>query len=293
MNYQTANQYYKHLFGCKVYKLCLDAGMTCPNRDGTLSTAGCRFCAGGSGNFAVPVTENIAVCLEKAAEKVKQKNPSGRYLAYLQSYCNTYAPLKRLKQLYGALLEQPQIVGLCIATRPDLLPEPVIQLLEQLNAKKPVILELGLQTAFDQTANAMNRSYPLSVYNAVMTRLNQTRLHVIVHQIIGLPGENADMALQTTRHIVQSGAGGIKFHLLHVLKGTGLAADYDAGKFSVLSMTEYADILLQCLRLLPPNMVVHRITGDAPKSLLIAPLWSADKKRVLNYLNRRIENELS
>ena len=280
------SDHYRERFGCKVYKLSLDGGFTCPNRDGTLGTRGCIFCAGdGSGAFAEGSCGSVAVQLERAKARVSSKCKSGKYIAYFQSFTNTYAPVERLRQLYTAAMAPEEIVGLAIGTRPDCLGEDVVALLAELNRIKPVSVELGLQTVHEDTVRYIRRGYPNSVYFDAVRRLKAAGLEVVTHIIIGLPGETAEMAAQTTQAAISAGTDGVKFHLLHVLRGTDLERDYRAGNFEVLTLEEYGSILKQCIDLLPEDTVVHRITGDGAKKDLIAPLWSADKKRVLNYLN--------
>lgn len=283
--YQTLNEHYRKKFGCKVYKLALDGGFTCPNRDGTLGSRGCVFCSGaGSGEFAQGCEESVQLQLEQAKTRVLDKNRGGKYIAYFQSFTNTYAPVETLEALYRAALAQEDIVGLAVATRPDCLPAAVVDLLTRLNREKPVSVELGLQTTDPESARYLRRGYENAVYFDAVKRLKAAGLEVVTHVILGLPGETRETAAQTTRDAVAAGTDGIKFHLLHVLRGTDLAADYEAGKFWCLTMEEYGLWLKTCIDLLPEEVVVHRITGDGAKRDLIAPLWSGDKKRVLNYL---------
>lgn len=283
--YQTLNEHYRKKFGCKVYKLALDGGFTCPNRDGTLGSRGCVFCSGaGSGEFAQGREESIQLQLEQAKTRVRDKNRGGKYIAYFQSFTNTYAPVGTLEALYRAVLAPEDIVGLAVATRPDCLPAAVVDLLARLNREKPVSVELGLQTTDPESARYLRRGYENSVYFDAVKRLKAAGVEVVTHVILGLPGETRETAAQTTRDAVAAGTDGIKFHLLHVLRGTDLAADYEAGKFRCLTMEEYGLWLKTCIDLLPEEVVVHRITGDGAKRDLIAPLWSGDKKRVLNYL---------
>ena len=284
--YRTFHDYCKETFGCKVYKLSLDAGFTCPNRDGTLGSNGCIFCTG-SGEFAF--CGSIPQQLEKAKQLVADKNKSGKYMAYFQAFTNTYAPVCRLRQLYEAAIAPEDVVGLSIGTRPDCLGDDVLALLSEINAKKPVMVELGLQTVHPATAEYIRRGYETGVYFEAVKRLKAIGVHVVTHIILGLPGEIPEDMKETTRQAVAAGTDGVKFHLLHVLKGTDLAADYAAGKFRCLELSEYAGILKECIDLLPPHIVVHRITGDGAKKDLIAPLWSADKKRVLNFLNHYLQ----
>ena len=282
----TANEYYRRKFGCKVYKLSLDGGFTCPNRDGTLGTRGCLFCSeAGGGDFAEHGT--AAQQLELAKKRVSAKiKGDGRYIAYLQSFTNTYGPVEKLRKLYLQAIEPNDIVGLAIGTRPDCLPEDVVNLLSQINSRKPVSVELGLQTSSDRTAGIIRRGYPFSVYRDAVRRLKENGIEVVTHVIIGLPGETEKDAVKTTEDAVAAGTDGIKFHLLHVLRGTDLEKMYYAGKYEPLSLEEYGRILKACTEVLPQELVVHRITGDGAKKDLIAPLWSGDKKRVLNYLNQ-------
>ncbi len=282
---RTLSDHYREQFGCKVYKLSLDAGFSCPNRDGTLGTGGCIFCTG-SGEFAEGGPDPIAVQLQRARARVSAKNKGGKYIAYFQAFTNTYAPVETLERLYREAMAPEDIVGLSIGTRPDCLGEDVVALLERLSRIKPVSVELGLQTIHESTARYIRRGYPASVYFDAVRRLKAAGIEVVTHIILGLPGEDAQMAMETTRAAVRAGTDGVKFHLLHVLKGTDLAKEYEKGNFSCLSLEEYGQILKQCVRLLPETTVVHRITGDGAKRDLIAPLWSADKKRVLNYLHK-------
>lgn len=284
--YKTLSQYYKEKFGCKVYKLSINAGFTCPNRDGTLSHKGCIFCSEkGSGEFAES-GNNITLQLENAKKRVEQKNKDGKYIAYFQSFTNTYAPTKKLEKLYFEAIKPHYIVGLNIATRPDCLPDETVKLLESINKIKPVTVELGFQTSNEKTAEYIRRGYKNEVFEDAVKRLKACGIEVVSHIIIGLPNETKDDALKTTKFCVNTGTDGVKFHLLHVIKNTDLEKEYLSSKFHCLTLEEYADILKSCLAVLPRNTVVHRITGDGDKKTLVAPLWSADKKKVLNYLNK-------
>lgn len=284
--YKTANEYYKEKYGCKVYKLSIDGGFTCPNRDGSISTGGCIYCSAlGSGEFAESGT-NISEQLERAKVRVKGKIKSGKYIAYFQSFTNTYAPYDRLKALFYEAIKPDYIVGINIATRPDCLPDSTIELLKELNKIKPVTVELGLQTSDDAVAEYINRCYKSEVYKIVVSRLKNAGIEVITHIIIGLP---SDDPVKTTKFAVKSGTDGVKFHLLHILKNTKLAKEYKNGRVKALSLEEYAQILKNCISVLPKEIVVHRITGDGAKKDLIAPLWSADKKKTLNYLNKYLQ----
>jgi len=284
------SEYYKEKFGCKVYKLSLDGGFTCPNRDGTLGYRGCIFCTG-SGEFAEGGTEPIALQLERAKLRVNRKNKDGKYMAYFQAFTNTYAPVEHLRKLYYEAIVPEDIVGLSIGTRPDCLGEDVIALLSEINAIKPVSVELGLQTIHEKTARYIRRGYEAEVYFDAVKRLKTAGIEVVTHIILGLPGETEEMMLQTTEAAVAAGTDGVKFHLLHVLKNTDLAKDYEAGKFTCMTLDEYGEILKKCIGILPEHVVIHRITGDGAKKDLIAPLWSGDKKRVLNYLHKVLDTK--
>lgn len=279
------SDYYKEKYGCKVYKLSLDGGFTCPNRDGTVGVGGCIFCTG-SGEFAEGGPDPIAVQLERAKQRVRDKNRGGKYIAYFQAFTNTYAPVEKLRGLYLEAIAPEDIVGLSIGTRPDCLSEAVVELLSYVNQIKPVSVELGLQTIHEETADYIRRGYTGSVYFDAVKRLKAAGIEVVTHIILGLPGETVEMMLETTRAAVRAGTDGVKFHLLHVLKGTDLAKDYEAGNFQCLTLEEYGEILKKCIGELPEETVIHRITGDGAKKDLIAPQWSADKKRVLNYLHK-------
>ena len=284
------NEYLRNTFGCKVYKISLNGGFTCPNRDGTIDTRGCIFCsAGGSGDFAESPTQSVTEQIEAGKARVASKMKDGKYIAYFQAFTNTYGPVEKLRALYTEAIRHPDIVALSIATRPDCLPQEVLELLEELNHIKPVWVELGLQTIHPATADYIRRGYDLEVYNRAVRSLRARHLEVITHVIIGLPGETAADMVETVRYVVASGATGIKLQLLHVLRGTDLAKDYEAGKFEVLTEDAYMEILRQCLAVIPPQMVIHRLTGDGPKRILVAPLWSGDKKHVLNRVNRLLE----
>ena len=287
--YKTLSQHYREKFGCKVYKLAIDGGFTCPNRDGTLGFGGCIFCSGsGSGDFAEK-GNSIAEQLEKAKARVAFKNKGGKYMAYFQSFTNTYGPVEKLERIYAEAMAPDDIVGLAIGTRPDCLPEETIELLSRLNHIKPITVELGLQTIHEDTARYSRRGYETEVYYDAIKRLKAAGIEVVTHIILGLPGETADMMVKTTRAAVNAGTDGIKFQLLHVLRGTDLEKDYLVGRFRCLELSEYAHILKQCLDILPAETVVYRITGDGAKKDLVAPLWSADKKKVLNQLNRLLK----
>lgn len=292
--YHSLDYEMRQLFGTKVYKIALDAGMTCPNRDGTLGTRGCIFCSsGGSGDFAVSsmAAGTVTAQIEKAAARIQHKLGTSppAYMAYFQSYTNTYAPVDRLRRLFTEAIQHPDVKAISIATRPDCLPDEVLDLCQRLNQIKPVWIELGLQTIHEDTANLIRRGYPLSCFMDTLARLRNRNLKVIVHVILGLPGESREQMLQTVSALAHADIQGIKLQLLHVLKETDLAVLYEQGDCPMFSLEEYLDLVIDCVALLPPEIVLHRITGDGPKSLLLAPLWSANKRLVLNSLTRRFK----
>lgn len=289
MDIYTTNAYIRDTFGEKLYKISLNAGTTCPNRDGKAGTGGCIFCsASGSGDFSEDAVMSIDEQIELAKKRISGKCKCDRYIAYFQSYTNTYGDVDALREKFLAAARRDDIAAVSIVSRPDCFGPEVIDMIKDIIAVKPVWIELGLQTANDRTAQLINRCYDISVYDETMNRLRELGVHIIVHMIIGLPGETKEDMIDTVRYIVRSGANGIKLQLLHVLRGTVLEKMYEEGVFRALTFAEYADILCDCLKELPPDMVVHRFTGDGPKNILVAPLWSADKKRVINDLNRII-----
>ncbi|MBR5411223.1 MAG: TIGR01212 family radical SAM protein [Clostridia bacterium] len=282
----TLNDYCRREFGKKLYKLSLDAGFTCPNRDGTLGFGGCIFCpADGGGAFAgrgMTLDEQI----EDAKRRVAAKNKNGGYIAYFQSFSNTYAPVEKLKELYYPVIKRPDIDVLDIATRPDCLPDEVIALLKELNAIKPVWVELGLQTTKPESVAYIRRGYDTPVYDDAVKRLKEAGLYVVTHVILGLPGESTEDMKTTVSHAVSAGTDGLKLHLLHVLKNADLAAEYAAGRFETMTLDGYVEALRAVLPLVPDSVTVHRLTGDGDKRNLVSPLWSGDKKRVLNRLKK-------
>lgn len=291
MKYTSLNQYLKVRFGTKIYKIALDGGFTCPNRDGTLGTRGCIFCSkGGSGDFAESRELSIYDQIEQGKRKVANKIKDGKYIAYFQAFTNTYASVDRLQGLYMQAIEHEDIVALSIGTRPDCLSEEVIELLERLNKIKPIFVELGLQTIHESTAKYIRRGYELSVYDDAVRRLHKAGLNVVTHLVIGLPNETKEDMLKSVEYVCNV-TDGIKLQLLHILKGTDLEAQYNDGKIKTLTLDEYCDIICDCIKIIPKNVVIHRLTGDGAKKDLIAPLWSADKKNVFNTLNKRI-NEI-
>lgn len=288
MKYTTLNSYLKEKFGCKVYKISLDCGFTCPNRDGTLGYGGCIFCSeGGSGDFAESRTLGVTEQIESGKEKVKNKIKSGKYIAYFQAFTNTYADVNTLEKIFSEAINHPDIVALSIATRPDCLEQEKVELLSRLNKIKPIFVELGLQTVNEKTAKYIRRGYTLDVYDDAVERLHEQGINVVTHIIIGLPYETKEDMLSSVKYVCKV-TDGIKLQLLHILKGTDLAKDYFEHKFDVLSLEEYTDIIAECVKIIPENVVIHRLTGDGAKKNLIAPLWSADKKKVLNTINKRL-----
>ena len=286
---KTLNSYLKSRYGKKIYKVSIDAGFTCPNRDGTLDTRGCIFCsAGGSGDFAEDSKLSITEQIEKGKKRIAAKLPDGDYglIAYFQAFTNTYAPIEILEKVFMEAVSHPEVEIISIATRPDCLGEEILNLLRRINTIKPVWVELGLQTIHEKTAEYIRRGYPLGVYDEAVRNLKACGIETIVHVILGLPGEAKEEMLETVRYVGESGVEGIKLQLLHVLEGTDLADDYRAGKFECLSLDEYALLVKDALDVLPENIIIHRMTGDGDKKILIAPKWSEDKKNVLNTLHR-------
>lgn len=289
--YYSLNEYCKQTFGEKVYRLSLNAGCTCPNRDGTLSYGGCTFCSeGGSGDFAADYNVAITAQIEDAKTRIQKKTDCNKFIAYFQAYTNTYAPVSHLRRVFTEALEQPEIVGLSIGTRSDCLSGEVLDLLEELSSKKPVWIELGLQTIHTSTHAKLNTHTTVETFDAAVLALHSRGIPVITHIIFGLPGETQEMMLETVKHISALPVSGVKLQLLHILKGTKLSQEYQSGPFSLFELEEYCDFVIDCLEILPPDMVVHRLTGDGPRKLLIAPLWSTDKKRVLNTLQKKLKD---
>lgn len=289
MEYLSFNKYLKDKFGQKVYKISLDGGFTCPNRDGKTGTRGCIFCSkGGSGDFAESREMSITEQIESGKKRVEKKIKSGKYIAYFQAFTNTYAPVEMLRQKYEEAINHPDIVALSIATRPDCLGDDVLRLLNEMNKIKPVFVELGLQTIHQKSAKYIRRGYDLSVYDKAVRDLKKIGVNVVVHVILGLPNESENDMLETVKYVCESGANGIKLQLLHVIDGTDLAKDYKKGLFKTLEFDEYVNLIVKCVKIIPKDIVIHRLTGDGAKKDLIAPLWSADKKRVLNTINKRL-----
>ena len=296
MTYVSISDWLKKTFGQKIYRLSLSTGCSCPNRDGKSGFGGCVFCSeGGSGDFASP-PEDIQIQIERAKKLVDQKFPrtlpqdERRYIAYFQAFTSTYAPADRLRALYTEAISQPEVEILSIATRPDCLEEPVLDLLAEMNQIKPVWVELGLQTSNETTARLIRRAYPNEVFASAVRALKSRGIETIVHLILGLPGETEADMLESACYLADLKADGVKLQMLQVLKGTDLEKSYASDPFHLLSLEEYTDILISCIEQMPPEMVIHRITGDPPKRLLTAPEWTADKKRVLNYIHHRFKD---
>lgn len=288
--YRSLDYMLRERFGEKVYKVTLNGGMSCPNRDGTLGTRGCIFCsAGGSGDFAADPSMSVKEQIDSQIAVLSQKRPIRKYIAYFQAYTNTYGPLEYLRRIFNEAAAHPKVVALSIGTRPDCLGPGVLELLQELNRKKPVWVELGLQTIHEKTAEYIRRGYPLSCFEEAVKNLRERNIEVIVHTILGLPGESREDIFETMDYLNGKDIQGIKLQLLHVLKGTDLAYDYSAGKFSAYEREEYLDILTGCLERLRPEIVIHRITGDGPKDLLLAPLWAGRKREVLNMLHHQMK----
>lgn len=291
MKYTTLNNYLKERFGEKVYKIALNGGFTCPNRDGTIDTRGCIFCSkGGSGDFAESPDLTITEQIENGKKRLEKKIKNGKYIAYFQAFTNTYAPVERLRKIYEEAINHPDIVALSIGTRPDCLGDDVLALLDELNKIKPIFVELGLQTINEDTAKYIRRGYTLEVYDKAVADLHKIGINVVTHIILGLPNESKEDMLNSVKYACKV-TDGIKLQLLHILKGTDLAKDYEQGKFEVLTLEQYTEIIKECVQIIPENVVIHRLTGDGSKKDLIAPLWSADKKTVLNTINRALKDE--
>lgn len=288
MRYTSFNDFCRNKFGCKVYKLSIDGGFTCPNRDGSLATGGCIFCSGGSGRFAVS-GNNIKEQLEKAKAYVSAKGAQ-KYIAYFQSYTGTYAPVSKLEELYMAAISGDEIVALSVATRPDCLSEEVLALLAKINRIKPVFVELGLQTSNEKTAEFIGRGYENSVYIDAVKKLKANGINVITHLIFSLPNESEEDMLNSVKFSVSCGTDGVKFHMLNILEGSRLCEIYKKEPFYLLSREEYAELVAKAVSLLPENVVVHRLTGDGDKKILVAPEWIKDKKKTLNTINKAIVN---
>lgn len=288
--YHSLDYELKQTFGEKVYRLSLNGGMTCPNRDGTLGNHGCIFCsAGGSGDFAAAPDLSVHAQILSAKKRIQAKTGCKKFIAYFQAYTNTYAPVEYLRKIFTEAIHHPSVVALSIGTRPDCLGEDILDLLTELNQIKPVWIELGLQTIHERTAAYIRRGYPLSVFETAVRNLRERGIEVIVHTILGLPGESEEDILATMEYLNHRDIQGIKLQLLHVLKGTDLAQEYLEGKFHVYEREEYLNLLIRCIEHLDPEIVIHRMTGDGPKELLLAPLWTGRKREVLNLLHHQMK----
>lgn len=285
--YHSLNYYLKNLYGEKVYKISLNAGLTCPNRDGSISTNGCIFCSkGGSGDFTFSPTLSIYEQIERGKKLVSKKYTGTKFIAYFQAFTNTYGDINYLRKMYFEAINHPDIIGISIATRPDCLDESIIELLNEVNSYKKVWIELGLQTIHDKTAKIINRGYDLEIFDKAIYNLSSINLDIIVHLIIGLPSETKNDIIKSVKYVCSKPIQGLKLQLLHVLKNTELEDYYYNKGFNTLSLIEYIDILIECIEYIPKDIVIHRITGDAPKNLLIAPKWSTNKKHVLNTIHK-------
>lgn len=288
--YHSIDYHLKETFGEKVYKISLDGGMTCPNRDGTIDNRGCIFCsAGGSGDFATSRKLSITEQINTGIANMSPKYTGNKFIAYFQAFTGTYGDKEYLKQCYLEAINHPNIVCLSIATRPDCIDDDILQILDTCNQIKPVWIELGLQTTNEASAKYIRRGYPLSTFDNAVKQLRSINIDVIVHVIIGLPNETYNDMLSTITHLAKCDIQGIKLQLLHVLKGTDLLKDYEKGMFKTLSLEEYTDIIIRLIEHLPSNIVIHRITGDGPKSILVSPTWSFNKKYVLNYIHKEFK----
>lgn len=288
--YHSLDWRLRQQFGEKVYKLALNGGMTCPNRDGKISSGGCIFCsAGGSGDFAADRHLSISEQIRVQKEALREKKPARKYIAYFQAYTNTYAPVDYLEKIFTEAMEDDEVVILSVATRPDCLPDEVLDLLGRLNERKPVWVELGLQTMHEDTAKFIRRGYELPCFESAAAALRQRGIETIVHMILGLPGEGRERILQTARYLGSLDIQGVKLQLLHVLDGTDLGELFRQGKVPVMDMEEYINTVIDCLENLPPEITIHRLTGDGPKNILLAPLWSSRKRTVLNAIHSRMK----
>lgn len=288
--YYSFDSYLKQTFGEKIYKISLNGGFTCPNRDGTLGNRGCIFCSeGGSGDFAPDAVLPIDKQIKESIRLISKKTDAHKYIAYFQAFTNTYAPYEKLHSLFHEAILQEEIVGLAIGTRPDCLPQDVLELLDELNQIKPVFVELGLQTIHEKTAQFIRRGYPLSCFQQALKALHDLGINVVVHLILGLPGETEEMMLQSVRYLNQLPINGVKLSLLHVLKHTDLGALYEKHPFPVYELDDYVDFVIRCIEELREDIVIHRLTGDGPRDLLIAPLWTLNKRKVLNEISRRMK----
>ncbi|MBS7007822.1 TIGR01212 family radical SAM protein [Anaerostipes sp.] len=288
--YYSLDRYLKQTFGEKIYKISLDGGFTCPNRDGTLGTRGCIFCSeGGSGDFASDSSLSVTEQIEDGIRLVEGKSNARKFIAYFQAFTNTYAPVEKLNRIYREALSHEKIIGLSIGTRPDCLPPGVLDLLTELNKIKPVFVELGLQTIHEDTAQRIRRGYPLSCFNQAVDKLHNRGINIVVHLILGLPGESEEKMLESVRYLNRLPVDGVKLSLLHVLKNTDLGVLYEKDPFYVYELDDYVSLVIRCIEELREDIVIHRLTGDGPRDLLIAPRWTLHKRKVLNEIARRMK----
>lgn len=288
--FHTWNTKMRQTFGGKIFKVMLDAGFTCPNRDGTIATGGCTFCsARGSGDFAGSRRDDLVTQFNTIRDRQHKKWPDARYIGYFQAYTNTYAPVHVLREYFETILEQPGVVGLAIGTRPDCLPDDVIEYLAELNERTYLWLEMGLQTIHDSTSELINRAHDTACFVDALERLRQHNIRTCAHIIYGLPGETHEMMMETGRAVANMDIQGIKIHLLHLMKKTPMVKQWEAGLLRFLEQDEYIKLVVDTLEILPPEMVVHRLTGDAPRELLIGPKWSLNKWEVLNGIDAELK----
>ncbi|MDD3412888.1 MAG: TIGR01212 family radical SAM protein [Lachnospiraceae bacterium] len=286
----SLDKYYRHLFGEKIYKISLNAGMNCPNRDGTIGRGGCIFCSeGGSGDFAGNPLLSITEQIESGKELVKLKSNSQKFVAYFQAFTNTYAPIEYLRKVFYEAMEHPDIVGISIATRPDCFSDSIFELIRELSSIKPIWIELGLQTIHKTSIDFIRRGYANECFEETVRKLQEYDIPVIAHVILGLPWETKENMLQTVQYVDALNIKGIKLQLLHILKNTDLYYHYVNHPFPILSMEEYIDITISCLEIVSPDVVIHRITGDGPKEILECPLWSTNKRMVLNSIHKELK----
>lgn len=289
--YHTLNYFLREKFGCKAFKISLDGGFTCPNRDGKVAKGGCTFCSSnGSGDYAGERIKSISEQFDNIKDMMNKKWKDGKYIAYFQAYTNTYAPINELREKYEEAISKDGVTALAIATRPDCINEEVLDLIEEMNKKVYTWVELGLQTIHDKTAESFNRGYNLETFDKSMEMLKKRNIDTVVHCIFGLPKETKEEMLQTVDYIAHSGAKGIKFHLLHLMKNTNMVKDYENGNLKFLSKEEYIDLVCEGVSRIPQDMIVHRLTGDAPRDLLIGPMWSLNKWEVLNAIDKALED---
>lgn len=288
--YYSLDRYLKQTFGEKIYKISLDGGFTCPNRDGTLGTRGCIFCSeGGSGDFASASSLSVTEQIEDGIRLVEGKSKARKFIAYFQAFTNTYAPAEKLNQIYREALSHEKIIGLSIGTRPDCLPPDVLNLLAELNKIKPVFVELGLQTIHEDTAQRIRRGYPLSCFDQAVDKLHEKGINIVVHLILGLPGESEEKMLESVRYLNSLPVDGVKLSLLHVLNKTDLGTLYEKNPFPIYELDDYVSLVIRCIEELREDIVIHRLTGDGPRDLLIAPRWTLQKRKVLNEITRRMK----